>query len=222
MPTPRREFLGWLGASTMFAAAGAPLALPRSAGAQRVPVSDQWDMGWVDRLKGKHRAVFDSPAMGEGDALFRAAMWRDQNKEVYGTDAAEMNAVLVVRHAAINLVMNDAFWDRFNLGKEEKLRDSATRKWSKKNPFLTTPPDTPPKYADYSLERFMATGGTVLACNVAFGQVVYQFVKADKLDRAAARQKALEYLVPGVTLQPSGVFAVLCAQEAGCNYILAS
>jgi intracellular sulfur oxidation DsrE/DsrF family protein len=33
---------------------------------------------------------------------------------------------------------------------------------------------------------------------------------------------ALHHVVPGVILQPSGVFGVLRAQEAGCNYILAS
>jgi intracellular sulfur oxidation DsrE/DsrF family protein len=33
---------------------------------------------------------------------------------------------------------------------------------------------------------------------------------------------ALKHLLPGVTLQPSGVFAVLRAQEAGCQYLLAS
>ena len=37
-----------------------------------------------------------------------------------------------------------------------------------------------------------------------------------------ARTRALSLLIPGVTLQPSGVFAALRAQEAGCRYLLAS
>ena len=37
-----------------------------------------------------------------------------------------------------------------------------------------------------------------------------------------AREMALRHVVPGVLLQPSGVFAVLRAQEAGCQYLMAS
>jgi intracellular sulfur oxidation DsrE/DsrF family protein len=33
---------------------------------------------------------------------------------------------------------------------------------------------------------------------------------------------ALHHVVPGVIPEPSGVFEVLRAQEAGCSYILAS
>jgi hypothetical protein len=225
MSTPRRDFLGWLGASTVLAAAGSPLrATPRPATpGPALPVSSDWDMSWVDRLKGKHRAVFDSPAVSEGDALFRAVMWRNQNKEVYGTDPADMSAVIVIRHVAIPLAMNDAYWEKYRIGKDVKLKDPKTNKWTTVNPIRVTPPDTPPRWADFSLERFMAQGGTVLACNLAFGEVVSRVRKEEKLktrDEAVARAK--EMLIPGIILQPSGVFAVLRAQEAGCSYIMAS
>ena len=225
MSTPRRDFLGWLGASTVFAAAGGPLrATPRPpAPGPLQPVSATWDMAWVDRLTGKYRAVFDSPQVSEGDALFRAVMWRDQHKEVYNSEPAEMNAVIVIRHAAIPLAMNDGYWERYKIGKEVKIKDPKTKKWTAVNPIRATPPDTPPKWLDYSLERFMAQGGTVLACNLAFGEVVYRVRTEEKLKtREEAVARAKEMLIPGVILQPSGVFAVLRAQEAGCNYIMAS
>jgi hypothetical protein len=41
-----------------------------------------------------------------------------------------------------------------------------------------------------------------------------------KLDQAKAREMALKHVVPGIILQPSGVFATLRAQEAGCQYLL--
>jgi hypothetical protein len=226
MSTPRRDFLGWLGASTVLAAAGNPLraAPPRHAAPSNPqPVSTVWDMGWVDRLTAKYRAVFDSPAVSEGDAIFRAVLWRDQHKEVYGTAPADLNAVIVIRHAASPLAMNDAYWERYGIGKELKLKNPATKKWTLINPVRATPPDTPPKWADYSLERFLATGGTVLACNLAFGEVVYRVRKEEKLKtREEAVARAKEMLIPGIILQPSGIFAALKAQEAGCNYIMAS
>lgn len=42
------------------------------------------------------------------------------------------------------------------------------------------------------------------------------------LFRAAARARAKEMLIPGVILQPNGIFAALRAQEAGCAYVMAS
>lgn len=185
------------------------------------PVSATWDMSWCDHVTGKVRAVFDSPHVDEGAAMFRAQIWRDEHTEVYGTPLAYSSAVIVFRHEAIPLVMNDAFWARFDIGKELKLRDEKGKKWAKTNPVASMPPDTPPKYANYNLPAFMASGGIVLACNLAFGDMVEYLQKADKLARADARKRALEYLIPGVILQPSGGFAVLRAQQAGCGYLLA-
>ena len=225
MSTPRRDFLGWLGASTVLAATGTSLhATPvRPSPVPLQPVDAAWDMTWVDRLTATHRAVFDSPAVSEGDALFRAVLWRDQMKEVYGTAPAEVNAVIVIRHEAIPLAMNDAYWERYKIGKDVKLKDPRTKKWTTINPIRATPPDTPAKWADYSLERFIAQGGTVLACNLAFGEVVYRVRTEDKLKtREEAVARAKEMLIPGIILQPSGIFAALRAQEAGCHYIMAS
>jgi hypothetical protein len=130
--------------------------------------------------------------------------------------------VLVVRHEAIHLAMNDEYWKRFKIGKEVKLKTPEGKKWAEANPIRVTPPGTPEKFARYNLENFMAEGGVVLACGLAFSDVVGKFKSEDKLDDAAARQRAIEHIIPGVVLQPSGVFAVLRAQEAGCKYILAS
>jgi hypothetical protein len=48
------------------------------------------------RIQGKFRAVFDSPEISEGAALFRAMAWCDEYESVYGTPRSEMSPVLVV------------------------------------------------------------------------------------------------------------------------------
>jgi hypothetical protein len=225
MTTRRRDFLGWLGGTSMFALGGPPLAPHVHALAGSVhpdPIDETFDVSWADRVQGKFRAVFDSPEISEGAALFRAVLWCDEYKSVYGTARADMSPVLVVRHEAIHLAMNDAYWKRFKIGKEAKLKTPEGKKWAEANPVRTSPPGTPEKYARYNLEAFMADGGIALACNLAFSEVVAKFQKEDKLAAAAARERAIEHMVPGVLLQPSGVFAVLRAGEAGCKYILAS
>jgi hypothetical protein len=133
-----------------------------------------------------------------------------------------MNSVLVIRHAAIPLIMNDAYWARFEVGKAAKLKDPSTKKWFVRNPILRAPADAPPQFADYSLPGFLRDGGIVLACNVAFGEIVARYMAMDKLPEEAAGTRARADVIPGCLLQPSGVFAVLRAQEAGCAYMLAS
>src|SRR5690606_32128178 len=218
------------GPTPRIAAGAAPLAALEPAGregrapagAGPMPLDSRWDMSWTDRVVGKHRAVFDSPELSEGAALWRACMWRDQHREIYGTEISEMTPVLVLRHGAIALAMGDAYWAQFEVGKKEKLRDPATRKWATANPVRVTAPDMPPRYAAYSLEGLMASGGIVLACSLAFQQVVRAYAREEKLEREAADLRARENLIPGIVLQPSGIFATLRAQEAGCGYILAS
>ena len=222
MSQPRRTFLGLLGAS--LAAVGGGSLTPRrlEAKSHPAPVDDSWDMSWVDKVTGKYRAVFDSPEVSEGAALFRACLWRDNYKTVYGTDRAEMSPVIVIRHEAIALAMNDEYWEQFKVGKENKLKDEATGKWTTINPIRTVPPGTPDKWKDYNFESFLAQGGVILACRLAFGDVIRAFMKADKVAKDEAETRARAHLVPGILLQPSGVFAVLRAQEAGCSYIKAS
>src|SRR5256885_2389403 len=98
MRIQRRDFLTSLGAVSISAA----LPMPVQA--------DTWDVTWIDRLKGSHRAIFDSPAFSEGEALYRAVFWSRNYKEVYGTPAQDMSGVLVIRAEGIWLAMNDAYW----------------------------------------------------------------------------------------------------------------
>ncbi|MFN8573310.1 MAG: hypothetical protein U0132_14755 [Gemmatimonadaceae bacterium] len=178
-------------------------------------------MSWAERVTGQHRAVFDSPEASEGAALFRAVAWCDHYKEVYGVERKDMSAVVVFRHTAIDLVMDDEHWKRFKVGKALKIRNE-NGKWSEVNPISSRSVGDDPKKTKYKLERFIADGGIVLGCSWAFGGLVQQYQEKDKLEHEAADAQARAHLLPGVILQPNGIFAALRAQEAGCQYILAS
>ncbi len=225
MKTKRRDFLSWLGGSSLLTVAASsvvPRGLHAGGRAHPAPLDDKFDLTWADRVTGKFRAVFDSPEISEGAGLFRSIVWCDEYKAVYGTARSEMSPVLVIRHEGIELAMNDEYWKRFKIGKETKLKTPEGKKWAEANPVGVPTPGGPPKFARYNIVNFIEDGGTVLACNLAFGDVVDRFKKDNKSDTAAARKSAIEHMIPGVILQPSGVFAVLRAQEAGCHYILAS
>jgi hypothetical protein len=231
MSRHRREFLSWLGASTLLAAMGrgASAQAPedeRASGAHgvaRPPVSDRWDVSWVEKISGDACAVFDLPEAGEGEGVWRAERWREDYREVYGETKDGPTAVLVIRHAAIPLIMDNEYWKRFEVGKKLGIKNHHTKKWAVANPVSTAHDGAPTKSESYTIQQFLANGGIVLACNLAFvGRVVSDYGKADDLSSEDAYARARAHILPGVILQPSGVFATLRAQQAGCAYILAS
>jgi hypothetical protein len=223
LPTKRRDFLARLASTSLLAAAPFATRAEGPAASHPAPLDDKFDLTWVERVeKAKFRAVFDSPEINDGDALFRAIVWCDQYKEVYGTPRADMAPVLVFRHRGISLIMSDGYWKRFQIGKEKQILNSQGKKWAEANPISAAITDANADVSDYNIQKFISDGGIVLACNFAFGMVVSRYKESDKLDSAAARQEAMKALIPGVILQPSGIFGVLRAEEAGCKYIMAS
>ena len=221
MAADRREFLGSMLGVGMVSLVGKTGR--REDGRKSSHLPSPWDVSWTDRITGKHRAVFDSVEISAGLGLLRALIWMKDYGEVYGATRDELSAVVVLRHNAIWLVMDDEFWGHHKIGALTKITDSKTNRPIERNPVIGANPfGLPPALADDGLKRVLASG-TVLACNLAFTLDVVEKVKADsKLDDAKAREMALKHVVPGVILQPSGVFATLRAQEAGCQYLLAT
>lgn len=183
---------------------------------------DDTDLSWVARLRGKSRAVFDSPQVSEGGALFRASLWRVQINKAFGTPIEDVTPVVVFRHEAIPLVMDDEFWNHLGIGHDLKWKDEKTGKWTKVNPIASTPPDAPPMFKDMNIPAFIKSGGIVLACGLAFQEIVGQYREKDKIDADEAMKRAKAHVLPGVIMQPSGFFAVLKAQDEGCKYMMGS
>lgn len=219
MSKDRRDFLGTLmalGATPMLAGT---LGTDSEPGARK----SEFDVSWAGKLSGKRRAVFDCVEISMGLGLLRALVWQKDNADVYGTKPSDLSPVVVLRHNAIWQVMDDEFWAHHKIGELAKIEDPGTKKPITRNPFLGAGIlGLPPEMGDDTLKKVLASC-TVLACNLAFSLDVVPKVKEDmKLDDAKAREMALHHLIPGIKLQPSGVFATLRAQEAGCNYILAT
>ena len=132
--------------------------------------------------------------------------------------------VLVLRHNAIALAMNQAFWDQYNIGPDSKVMDPLTGKETRHNPVAERTGEfaLPGEMSGMALEPFMASGGIVLGCALAFKDMIGKVQAADKVDAAEAERRAKTFLVPGIILQPSGVFAAQLAQDTGCRYVRAS
>lgn len=239
MTTPRRDFLrhASLGAAALAALPAAAHAAPAHRDWERAHAElttellaleeeanqqapqQQWDISWTAKITGKHRAMFDVPEIDGGAGVFRAAIWGRQYTDVLKLQPADLSTVVVIRHAAIPLVMNNDFWTTYEVGKKAKIKNE-NGKTQKLNPIMPEP-DAKGPGSPYTLDKLMAAGAIVLGCNMAFRSAVSLVEKQDKLKLAEARTKALTYLIPGVILQPSGIFANVMAEEAGCHFVQA-
>lgn len=229
MTTKRREFIEHLGAAAMLGALPVT-AIPATLRAFAGPVAgpgapDDFDFSWPERLKGKaHKAVFDCAEVESGYGVWRAGMWEGQYQQSFAAKPADMQTVLVLRHNAIVLAFQQPFWDANGIGAQDKVTHPVTQQATTKNPALLTSaqPDFPAQFDAFALPNFLARGGIVLACNVALGFFAMGLARKTGITDEEARKRSLAAILPGVLLQPSGVFACVRAQEAGCAYVRAS
>lgn len=179
----------------------------------------QWDTSWTAKITGKHRAMFDVPDIDGGVGVFRAAIWGRQYTDVLKLQPSDLSTVVVLRHGGIPLIMTNEFWTTYEVGKQLKIKNEKG-KTQKSNPVLPDPEAKGPG-SPYTLDKLIAAGAIALGCNMAFRSVVSVVEKKDKLKPAEARTKALSMVIPGVILQPSGIFANVMAEEAGCHFVRA-
>jgi len=185
--------------------------------------SDDWNVDWTKQLSGKHRAVFDNTEVESGYGVWRAAAWARQHMDVLKAPMADVKPSIVLRHNAIVLAMQQSFWDKYGIGAAKKVMHPLTGEATDRNPVLLGEKDgIPAPFNQASLTNQLSHGVVVLACNLALQDCIDMISKIEKIDGPEARKRAIAYLVPGVILQPSGVFAVTLAQEAGASYVKAS
>ena len=221
----RREFLGQAAAGALFGAMPLSLREITRLAAAEPPVSqEQWDLTWVNRVTGKHKAIFDVPEIESGYGVWRATLWTNQYNQVLKVAPRDLSAVVVLRHNGIWLAMQQAFWDTYGVGKEKNVLHPVTQQPTDRNPVLlaSSRGEVPEMFDAVALDKFIGRGGIALGCALAFDEVVESVKAKDKVNDDEARKRAMAGLVPGVTLQPSGVFAAIRAQEAGCTYLRAS
>lgn len=220
--TSRREFLLRTGAASALWGVASALD-PFSLEATPAVSAAEWDVTWVQRITGKHRAVFDAAEVEGSAGIRRAAAWVAQYQAVLRVTRADLTPVIVIRHNAVVLGFPHAFWTRYGIGARYQATHPMTGAPTDRNPALFDESDgLPPGTGASTLSSQIAAGAIVLACDLALRGVIALVREADKVAEPEARRIALEAMLPGVILQPSGVFGAVLAQEAGCAYVRAS
>ncbi|MHB1298051.1 MAG: hypothetical protein ACYC0B_05915 [Gemmatimonadaceae bacterium] len=185
---------------------------------------EAWDTSWPKRLTGKVKAIFDVPEVDSGYGVWRATFWAMQYEQVMGIPARDLSTALVLRHNGIALAMQQPFWDKYGIGKMKQATSPVTHEPTDRNPALMSSArgEQPADYDEFALDRFIARGGVVLGCDLALHECVRMIQRTDGIGEADARKIAIAALVPGVILQPSGIFAVVLGEQAGAHYVRAS
>jgi hypothetical protein len=229
---PRREFLGQIAASAIVMAGTAcmpsltaqsqeqPTPAPKQPTAQPTfKIPTHWDDSWVGRLTAKHKAVFDSPEIDDGGALGSATTYIQGARQALSAGETDVQTVIVIRHSAIPMAFNDAMWQKYDIGKQAKEKDPRNKTWVTHNPYLhDNGPATPADRMTPTLAWFASHGHILLGCNRAALGYAMSIAERVKADASAIYDELLANLVPGMILQPSGIYAVIRAQEVGCAF----
>jgi len=230
VPPSRRRFVTQLGRIASLTALGSIISARSIAAAEPdapkvpetpdTPAPGDWDLSWVDRLKGAtNRGVFDWSTMEtppDAAALDRAARYLDGCVDAYG-DASSARAVIVIRHLATPAALSDAAWSRYGIGAVEKVTDPATGQPAARNPFWSSASAG----ADESptLHDLVQRGAIILACNVALTHLASRVARQRGEDPASVQHAFRASLVPTAIAVPSGIFGLVRAQNAGCGLI---
>ena len=212
--TARRGFLGSIAAAA--AAIGLNGALPSRLTAETPHGARSPDAAldaWFGRIKGKHRMIFDAPEPNSG---FVAIWPRIYLNTMAANYPGEATAVVILRHGALPLALNDAMWAKYNLGELFEIKDGD--KPATRNPYATI---TGLPIPGLGIAELLKSGVLVGACDVAM--TIYSSGAAKKmgLDPVAVKNEWIAGVLPGVKVVPSGVLGVARSQELGCAYCFA-
>lgn len=208
----RRSFLTQLAGTAGAFAAG--MSIPSLAAAE--PAVQQNAEHWLDGLKGKYRQVFDAFGVDDGMGLAYAAVFL--NTQGPKPDAG---AVVVLRHGGLPLALGDAMWAKYKIGAALKVTDPATGAPAVKNPFLKPKPGVL-LIDDMAIDKLHARGVIFGACNVALHVLSSKLAGQAGVTPEVAAKEWTAGVIPGISIVPSGVWAVNRAQVAGCTYCTAA
>lgn len=222
--TSRRGFLGSIatGAAAMGIATISPLQ-QLNATPQSTQISNPDDPAEevFKSLKGTHRIAFDvvEPVWMMPFAWPRVFLMTNEM-----TGSKDSNAVVILRHSAIPYAFEDKLWAKYNFSEMFNVKDGEGKPVTK-NVFWKQPKGTYklPPYGEVPIciDELQESGVKFLVCNAA--TTVFSAMAAQKMNMKAedCYNEWKASLLPGITLAPSGVWAVGRAQEYKCGYCYA-
>lgn len=216
----RRGFLGSVAAATAVALSTAT-AVPAAQAGEAAAASGGTDFErWLDTIPGKHRQIYDMPEPHGAMGLMWSHVFLMTGAQAYAVPETELGVVVVLRHSAMPLALNDSVWAKYKFGEFYKIEDPQTKAPATRNPFTNLKPGDLP-LMEAGLDKLMARGVKVATCGMAIHHYSLMFAKNTNGDAEAIKKDWLAAVLPGVFVAQSGVIAVHGAQSRGCTYCFA-
>jgi intracellular sulfur oxidation DsrE/DsrF family protein len=193
--------------------AGAALA---KEGLADVSASD----AWLDRLKGKHRQLFDVPDPDGGTVLRHVRNYLDTWREAYGVAERDVNVIVVLYSRTVPLGLQDPMWAKYKLGAALTLTDSTTSAPLVRNYFAHPQAGDPvgDGTPESSIESLQKRGVVFALCNNALQRWSGRLEKQGMGTAHDIHADLTAHALPGVVIVPAAFIAMTKAHEHNFAY----
>jgi len=191
----------------------------QQAASQGVVASD----AWLDRLKGKHRQLFDVPDPEGGTMLRHVRNYFDTWRNAFGVAETDVSVVVTLYARTTPLGLQDAMWEKYQLGAALSITDPTTNAPLIRNWFAHPKPGDPVADGEpeTSMEILQRRGVIFALCNNALTRWAARLAKSGLGGGAAADVHAdlVAHALPGVVIVPDVLVAMTKAHERGFAYV---
>jgi hypothetical protein len=212
----RRDFMGLAAAA---AALGLGAALPTASASAATDGPSTDFTRWLDGINGRQKLLLDTREPNGGMAMAWAWVFLFTAPPAYGLSESEVGVVMVLRHNAIPIALNDSAWQKYKLGEYFQIQDPETGAPAVRNPFYATMKE--PFIPDMALQKLINRGVKVAACDMAIHFYSGQIAKQQGLKHEDVKKDWNAAVLPGIAHAPSGLVACQGAVSRGCTYLYA-
>ena len=179
--------------------------------------TSEWDISWLDALKGKHKQVFSAVgSLNQHIPLLVVTNYLDAHLEVFGLKHPDVNTVVGITREAFPINASDALWAKYEIGRRWQIKDPATDDWATRNIYMENVAAPPGKVV--GIKTLQARGTVFWQCNNSLGGIARSLAKELNQPPDAVRADLIAGFMPGVKLVPAHTFMLGLCQERGFSY----
>src|SRR3990172_1648836 len=179
----RRDFLGMIATGAAALGLGSVAAGSVNRAAASMKFQSGPDMGleaWLANARGKHKQVFDAPSVNHGYPLAWARVYLTTNNTV-GVPDSDCSAVVILRHDAIPLAMENRLWEKYKFGEMFEVYNPETKKPVAIHPFYQIAKGVLP-FDDMTVDELQKRGVMFGVCDMALTFYSMQVGKKMKME----------------------------------------
>lgn len=175
---------------------------------------------WLNGVKGTHRIVYDAPEPHNGFPVIWTWVFYQTNNQT-GSNDNDQTAMVILRHNAIPLAMEDRLWQKYPLGEVFNIQDAKTKSPAKRNVYYAPQEGDFPVKEIQGIKDLQQRGAMFCVCDMALTVIGGMVAQKMNLKPEDVKKDWVSGILPGIQIVPSGVWAVARAQKKGCAYCYA-